>query len=258
MKLTIIGCGAMGSALAKNLSKNNLTLVDRDFEATNAFAKQIGAIAAKDLAQGVQNSEAVLIAVKPYHLQDLAKQLAPALKPGTIIISVLAGVRVSDLKKHFQNHPIISIMPNIAVAYGKGIIGIVESPDLTEELRKVVQNLFADAGLLIFLPESKIDALAALGGSAPAFAFHLMESMTDGGVLLGFPARQSLDITIKVFEGAIALLKESKELPQALKWQVTSPGGTTIEGIKVLEQERVHYALMQALQATYLKAQKLI
>jgi len=257
MRLTIIGCGAMGSALAKNLAKNTLVLVDRDFKSTSAFAKEIGATATKDLSQAVAKADAVLIAVKPYHLEELARQLSPLLKSGTIVISVLAGVRLADLKRHFPKQPLLSIMPNIAVAYGKGVIGIVESPDLTPELRKVAKNLFADSGLLIFLPEAKIDALAALGGSAPAFALHLMESMTDGGVLLGFPARQALDITIEVFEGAIALLKESKELPQALKWQVTSPGGTTIEGIKVLEQERVHYALMQALLATHQKAQKL-
>ena len=129
---------------------------------------------------------------------------------------------------------------------------------MTEDLKRLLQGFFKDAGLTLFLPESKIDALAALAGSAPAFAFHLIESMTEGGILLGFPAKDALEITIKVFEGAVALLKESKELPQALKWKVASPGGTTIEGLKVLEQERVHYALMQALQATHQKAKTLM
>jgi pyrroline-5-carboxylate reductase len=209
------------------------------------------------LKEAVQHAEAVVIAVKPYHLQELAKHLSPLLKEGTIVISVLAGVRAADLKKHFPKQRIVCIMPNIAVAYGKGIIGIAQSSDMTEELSLVIQDLFADAGMLLFLPENKIDALAAIAGSGPAFAFHLIESMTEGGIFLGFSAKESLELTIKVFEGAIQLLKESKELPQALKWKVASPGGTTIEGLKVLEQERVHYALMQALQATYLKAQKL-
>ena len=258
MKLSIIGCGAMGSALAKSLSKQSLVLFDRDYEHTSQLAKTIGATAAKEMAQAVEGVDMVLIAVKPYHLQALAKQLEPLLNPKVIRLSVLAGVRISDLKAAFPKQKVVSLMPNIAVEYGKGIIGIVESPDLGEDLKSLIQGLFKDAGLTILLPESKIDALAALAGSAPAFAFHLIESMTEGGILLGFPAKEALEITIKVFEGAVALLKESKELPQALKWKVASPGGTTIEGLKVLEQERVHYALMQALQATTQKAKNLM
>lgn len=258
MKMTIIGCGSMGSALAKVLAKKQkLVLLDRDYVNTAVFAKEIGASAAKDLSQAVQKVDAVLIAVKPNNFEELARQLGPLLDEGVLVLSVVAGVRHADLKRFFPKQESLSIMPNIAVAHGKGIVGVVESPDLTPELKERAQDLFSDAGIVLFLPEKKIDALAALASSSLAFVFHLIESMTDGGVFLGFPSRQALDLTIGAFEGALAILKEGKELPQALKWKVASPGGTTIEGLKVLEKERVHYALMEALHATYLKAQKL-
>ena len=111
----------MGSALAKSLSKQSLILFDRDYEHTSALAKTLGATAAKEMAQATQGVDMVLIAVKPYHLHEVAKQLEPLLNPKIVLLlSVLAGVRLSDLKAVFPKQKIISLMPNIAVEYGKG------------------------------------------------------------------------------------------------------------------------------------------
>ncbi|MBS3904964.1 MAG: pyrroline-5-carboxylate reductase [Simkania sp.] len=259
MRITTIGCGTMGGALSRRLSsKNLLTLFDRDPLKASSLATEIGAGAAPSLTKAIEGAEIVLLAIKPKDLEALAKEMLPHLAKETLVISILAGISVNTLERFFPKQPVLRIMPNLAVTCEKGIIGVVEPSDMSERFHEKIKELFGCMGLLIFLPENKIDALTAIAASAPAFVFHCVEAMTEGGIFLGFPAELSLEIILQVFEGAIALLRETKEHPAALKWKVASPGGTTIEGLKVLEEQKVHYALIQALQATYLKATSIL
>ncbi len=245
----------MGSAMARRfVDKHDVTLFDRNHKKAVDLAAEIGAKSAKDIAHAVEGYDVVLLAIKPKDLDAFAKEAAPLMKSDTLLVSVLSGVKMETLSHLFPKKKILSTMPNLAVTYEKGVIGIVETHDMTPEYRQKIEEIFQGMGLLVFVPENKINALSALTGSAPAFVFHMIEAMTEGGIYLGFPADQALSLVLQVFEGAVAILKETKTHPAEMKWKVASPGGTTIEGLKVLEQEGVHHALMQAMQVTAAKA----
>ncbi len=259
MQYTIIGCGQMGKALCSKFAKRaQVVLYDRHLEKSQKVAAEHGARAVSLLEEAVSQADIVLLAVKPKNLAEVAEQLQFLLKKETLFVSVLAGVSIKTLQEYFPGQQMIRTMPNLAVSCGKGIVGLVETPELSSSIRQKVESLFADVGMLIWVPESKIDPFMALCASAPAYVFYLVEAMIEGGIFLGFPADQAREIVLQVFDGALELLKQTGEHPAAMKWQVASPGGTTIEGLKVLEQERVHYAMMEALQAAARKASHLI
>ena len=255
MKLSLIGCGAMGSAMAKRfVLKHELTVYDRNSKKAADLAHEIGAKAAQNLEAAAKGAQVIILAIKPKDVDSFAKEMHSFTSSDTIIVSVLSGVKIEALSRLFPKSKILRTMPNIAVTYEKGVVGIAEPHDMPVDLKRKAEEIFQGMGLLVFIPENKIDELSALTGSAPAFVFHMIEAMTEGGIYLGFPADQALALVLQVFEGAVAILKETKAHPAAVKWQVASPGGTTIEGLKVLEQEKVHYALMHALQVTAAKA----
>lgn len=245
-KIAIIGCGNMGSALAQGLSAHSLVLFDRHPERM----RQSGA---KGIDEAVRGAEIVILAIKPKDLMTTAQAIAPHVCEETILISVLAGVTLQELRAQFSKPIVVRAMPNLAIRKGKGITGLVEDPHLSEEVRHKLNALFQPMGMVLWVPENKIDALMALTSCAPAFVAHIVEAFVDGGIHMGFPADQALPLVLSAFEGALELLRESPH-PASLRWQVASPGGMTIEGLRVLEEHRVHFAIMKALEASMQKA----
>ena len=197
-----------------------MILFDRDLSKATSLASEIGAQAASDLSETLRGVDAVLLAIKPKDLESLSREMQPYLSKQILVISILAGIKVEALKSLFPKQTILRTMPNLAVTCEKGVIGIVETSDMDPKLHQQIEDLFEGMGLVIFLPETKVDALTALTASAPAFIFHLVEAMTEGGIFLGFPAELSLDLVLQVFEGALALLRQTNEHPAVLKWKV--------------------------------------
>ncbi len=256
MKIAIIGCGSMGSALARHLSKHaSLILCDRGKEKGQALAKEIGAHFIESPGDAIKDAEWVILAIKPKDLKLLAPQLT--LTKDQTLFSVLSGATIATLKKLFVKPSVIRMMPNTAVSIGKGIIGFAEEEGLEESKKQKIEKQFSSLGLLHWIPENKMDAFAALAASSPAFGFVIMEAMMDAGVSLGFSAKESRDIVLSVFEGCVALLKDSSKHPAELKLQITSPGGTTIEGIYALEAGGIRKSMFDAMTATYLKGVKM-
>ncbi len=259
MKIAIIGCGNMGSALARHLSLakgTSLILCDRGKEKGPALAKEIGSQFVESPADAIKQADCVILAIKPKDLAHLAPQLD--LTKEQTLFSVLSGATLSTLKKLFVKPSIIRMMPNTAVSIGKGIIGFAGGEGLDESKKQEIEKMFSSLGLLHWIPENKMDAFAALAASSPAFGFVIMEAMMDAGVSLGFSASQSREIVISMFEGCVALLKASpNKHPAELKLQITSPGGTTIEGIYALEAGGIRKSMFDAMNATYQKGIKM-
>ncbi len=255
MKIAIIGCGNMGSALARHLSLAkgvSLILCDRGKEKGPALAKELGAQLVESPGEAIKQADWVILAIKPKDLAHLAPQLA--FTKEQTLFSVLSGATIATLKNLFAKPSIIRMMPNTAVSIGKGIIGFAEGEGIEEQNKQEIEKMFSSLGLLYWIPESKMDAFAALAASSPAFGFVIMEAMMDSGVSLGFSASQSREIVISVFEGCVALLKASPHKhPAELKLQITSPGGTTIEGIAALEAGGIRKSMFDAMVATHQK-----
>ena len=255
MKIAVIGCGAMGSAFAKHFAqKHTLLLCDRDEEKGKALATELGGTYLEEPLQAAKQADVVLLAVKPKDLPMIAEEIAPALKKGKILISILAGTPVAALKRHFPSAAIVRTMPNLGLMCGAGVMGLADTEDLTPETKQSVNALIEGMGLNLWMQENKIEAITALSGSGIGFVLVLIEAMIDGGVHLGFTSSEAREIVLKTMEGAIALMRETGKHPAELKLQISSPGGTTIAGLKAMEEAGVRAGIMKAMVACYEKA----
>lgn len=255
MKIGILGCGNMGGALAERLAPaNELFVFGRNHAQMSLVAHQCGATACASAAELVRHADMVIVAVKPKDLQDVADATREFFTPSKLLVSALAGVSVAALKAAFSAPQVVRIMPNMAVRYGKGVVGIAEDAALPAAARQAVDVAFAPLGTLCWLPENMIDALTSLTGSGPAFALVLIEAMIEAGINLGFSAHQGKELVIQMLSGTVEMLKASGQHPAELKWQVTSPAGTTIAGLRKLEEHAVRYGVQEAFTAAFLKA----
>jgi len=252
MRIAIIGCGNMGTALAQRLSKGNeLFLHGRDPVWTEGLEKDGFGRSCRQIRDAIHQAEMVILAVKPDHLEEVADQISSSMKAEQILVSVLAGVTLETLKSYFPTPQLVRMMPNLSVTQGEGVIGLVsESHQQQAELSK----LFKPLGKLYWLPEEKIDALTALTGSGPAFLFAIIESMVEAGVAMGFSAQVAQEMVIQMIKGSVTLLEETKKHPAELKWRIASPGGTTIAGLVELERSNLRSAVIEPFLAAYNRA----
>lgn len=254
MKVAIIGCGVIGSALAHHFAKkNSVLLCDRTPAKSQALAKEIKGEAVHKHTDAIQKADVVILAIKPKDLKKFAEEASSVFKPEQILISALGGTSLATLRKYFPVLKIVRCLPNIPMICGEGVIGFVENAELKEKINQMFHGL----GLLVWLTEEKLEGLSALAGSGPAFIYVIIEAMIDSGVFLGFQAHEAKELVLKTLEGSIKLLRETGVSPAELKLRVASPGGTTIAGLKALEESGLRGALMKTYQATYQKAQNM-
>jgi pyrroline-5-carboxylate reductase len=254
MKIAVIGCGVMGKAFARFLSKkHDVLLVSKNKEKIQPFAQEIGASVAS-AAEAMQTAEMIFLGFKPKDLSDVVDQLG-SVPEGKIIVSMLAGTTTALLQKVFPCTSIVRIMPNLALTVEKGVIGIIDAMDPL--LKKQVSEVLEGMGMLYFLPESKMDAFTALCGSSPAFIFVILEALIEGAVSLGFTFTDARDLLLQVIDGCVQMVKTTNQHPAELKMLITSPGGTTIAGLTAMERHAVRFGLIQTLVASYHRSQEM-
>lgn len=250
--ISIIGCGVMGSGLAKALSDHHqITLCDRSSEKAEALGKKINVKYSHDIADAVGEADIILLCVKPQDLKEVSKQLFGKIRDDQVLVSILSGVSLKVLKVHFGDVSILRIMPNIACFYGEGVMGFVDNKELNKNDKKELEEVFKPLGHIHWVEENQIDALTALAGSGPAFAFVIIESMVDAAVALGLSAAQGRKMAIQMFQGALKTLNETGKHPGELKWDVASPAGCTIAGLKNMEDHAIRSGLINTFLATY-------
>lgn len=258
MDIGIIGCGHMGEAIAKRLAlKNNLFLYDRNEEKTKALAKEGVGTSCDHLQQVVQGRDLILLAIKPQDLTALAKTMQDMVRENQILVSILAGTELKVLERLFPKSTCIRMMPNLPAIYGEGVIGVSSHQDLRRETKESLLLLFQEIGKVYWIPEAKMDALTALSGSGPAFFYAMIEAMVDAGVSMGFSAHESLSLVEKMLSGSLTLLRESKKHPGELKWSIASPQGTTIAGIRKLEQLALRGSIIDTFHAAFERSKEL-
>ena len=187
----------------------------------------------------------VLLAMKPYQLDLVAPTLAPILDPETLLVSILAGVELASLRARFATpRTIVRAMPNLPSRIGKGVVGLFSD---TEDgvARAEIAGLMAALGHAVWYDEERIfNLVTSLAGSGPAFVFRFIEALAAGGESFGFTAEQARDLAIRTVEGAAALAGAGNVPLDELARQVTSPGGTTEAGLKVLDADEALKALV--------------
>lgn len=254
MRIAIIGCGVMGAAFARHFAKcHQVFLSDKTYEKADSLAKDVGGKACEKASEAVVQAEIVLLAIKPKDLKSVSQEISSSLKKEHLVMSILAGTPLLLLRKYFSQSALLRITPNLALIYGEGVLGLVDDVHITENHKQLIENLLDDMGLLVWLDENKVDALNALAASGIGFFFFLMEAFIEGGVAIGLSAQESREYTLKTMEGAAAMLRHTGNHPAELKLQIASPAGTTIAGIKKMEEYGVRAGIINALVAAHEK-----
>lgn len=259
MKYGFIGCGNMGSAIAKSLCNvtNDMILSDRSGKVVT-LAQQLGCKVGT-IQLVAKESERIFLAVKPQMLPSVLDELASILREKKpIIISMAAGIEIRKIEQLIgEKLPIIRIMPNTPVLVGCGTILYCCNDAVTEEvLTDFIQDM-CPCGFLSNIPEHLIDAASAVSGCGPAYAYMFIEALSDAAVACGLPRDTALMYASHMLFGAAKMVIETGEHPGVLKDAVCSPGGSTIAGVKVLEEEGMRGAVIDCIIAAYHRTQEL-
>ena len=258
MKYGFIGCGNMGGAIAKALSKatKEIMVSDRSGKA-KAFAEELG-IVYSDAETVAARCDRIFIAVKPHMVQEVLSPLQKVLgKRKPLLITMAAGMEIAKLEQLAAAElPVIRIMPNTPAMVGAGMIQYCSS-NVTAEEEAEFLKLMAPAGRLDAVPESLIDAASCVSGCGPAWVYQFIEALADGGVACGLPRAKAQEYAAQMVLGSAKMVLESGQHPGALKDAVCSPGGSTIQGVRVLEEKGLRGAVIDAVLAAYDKTKEM-
>ena len=263
MKIGFIGLGNMGASLAKAVLQaktgDDLLLANRSQAKVDAFIADFGGQASSN-EEIFAEADVIFLGVKPAQFSDLLSQYQTILekRESLLLISMAAGLTLEKLASLIPNqHRIIRMMPNTPASIGQGVISYALSSNCRAEDSELFCQLLANAGLLIELGESLIDAATGLAGCGPAFVYLFIEALADAGVQTGLPREIALKMAAQTVVGAGQLVLETQEHPGVLKDQVCSPGGSTIAGVASLEAHAFRGTVMDAVHQAYKRTQEL-
>ena len=252
-----IGCGNMGGALARAVCRvtdpKNVYLANRSKDKADALAKELGASVSTN-EEIAKACDCIFLGVKPQMMAEMLSSIRSVLdKRSTppVLVTMAAALSIEDIRAMAGTGHIIRIMPNTPVSVGEGVILYACEDTVADDEKRDFLHVLQDAGLLVDMPEKLIDAGSALSGCGPAFAQMFIGALADGAVACGVPRADATKLAAQMLLGSAKLTLVSGKDPGALKEAVCSPGGTTIEGVRVLEERAFCGAAMDAVIAAY-------
>ncbi|SMG17440.1 pyrroline-5-carboxylate reductase [Agreia pratensis] len=268
--IAILGAGSMGRAILSGLLAPTVD-VSGGIRVTNRSAVRAAEFAEVDAVtawatdddpeanrRAVAGASIVLVAVKPPMVPALLDEIADALEPGAIVVSVAAGVTVATFEQRLPEAvAVLRSMPNTPAIVGSAVTGLSAGTRSTAEQLALVTRVFETVGEVVVVPEDKLDALSTISGSGPAYVFFLIEQLTAVAVEKGFTAEEAAVLVNGTFLGASQLLAASTSTPSELRRQVTSPNGTTERAIAVLQDGGVDELFARATDAALARAREL-
>jgi pyrroline-5-carboxylate reductase len=264
MKIGFIGGGKMAGALMNSVLADRLAspeqvavgepLPDRRHELTDAYHVQVTA----DNRKAVDGADIVVLAVKPNQFSQVAVNLKGHLQPEQTAVSIMAGITLKRLRDELEHEAVVRVVPNTPAQVGEGMSAWIAAPEVSANARDIVRQILQAAGSEIYFEEERfIDMATAVSGSGPGFVFMLMEAFIDGAVHLGLTRETASELVTQTFLGSAHLARETGRSVAELRAMVTTPGGTTVEGLLVLEEAGLRAAITEALIATYEKSKAL-
>lgn len=254
----------MASALAKGFIQAGLTvpgsmIASDPYEAARtAISKECGIKATGSNSEVVQSAQIVLLAVKPDQVNDVLTEIRPHFSDKHLLVSIAAGVPLARLEAALPaGARVVRVMPNTPALVGASASAYAPGKAATQDDALLAQKLFSSVGVAYAVKEPLLDAVTGLSGSGPAYAFLIIEGLSDGGVAAGLPRDIATKLAAQTLLGSAQLLLQTGQHPGALKDMVTSPGGTTIEGLHELEKAGVRGALINAVRAATEKSRRL-
>jgi pyrroline-5-carboxylate reductase len=262
-KIAFFGAGRMATALARGLldaglcEASQVLASDVDPAQRAAFEKETGIRAVARNAEAAEWCDVAVLAVKPNHAHEV---LAEIRKPfgGRLLLSIAAGISLPSLDAELEESArTVRAMPNTPALVRCAASAYSAGRNATEADLVLVESILGSVGIALRLPEKMLDAVTGLSGSGPAYLFLSIEALSDGGVEMGLPRGVALRLAAQTVLGAAQMVLTTGKHPGELKDMVTSPGGTTIEGLRALEQSGVRAAFMSAVRAATEKSRKL-
>jgi pyrroline-5-carboxylate reductase len=263
-KIGMIGGGQMGEALIRGMIESGLT-TGKNITVVEPMTKRREYLETTYQINGVEtavelaaNSSVIILALKPQIMQPVLRQYSVHLTPEHLLISIAAGITLAQLAQGAgDNMRIIRVMPNTPALVLAGASALSGNQNIKQQDMETAQQIFAAVGTCVEVPENLLDAVTGLSGSGPGYVFTFLEAMIDGGVLTGIPRPVAEQLALQTLYGSAKLALESNEPAAVLKGKVTSPGGTTITGLQVLEEAGLRGTVMKAVQAATERSKEL-
>jgi pyrroline-5-carboxylate reductase len=259
-----IGGGNMGEALIKGLIEASLLaparlhVFDVSAQRMEHLKKSFNINLRTDIGDLSRACQVIVLAVKPQIMATVLDELSPHLSRHPLVISIAAGVSINTLLKGLpQGIAVVRVMPNTPALVLEGASALARGAHVTDEQMQLALTLFRAVGIAMEVEEKWMDSVTGLSGSGPAYVLLLLEGLIDAGVSMGLPRPTARELVLQTVAGTVKMVRETGKHPAELKDLITSPGGTTIRGLQVLEERSVRGALMRAVEAATLRSQEL-
>lgn len=262
MKYAFLGGGKMAQALAKGMLRAkvcgsaDLVVSDRLKAGADNFATATSGRVMASNAAAAEAADVVLLCVKPGDAASALQEAGAALKD-KLLISIVSGLTTTRLREWASGARVIRVMPNTAAMVGMSATAVAVDTDTPTGDVKVAETIFGAIGQVHTVPENLLDAVTGLSGSGPAYVFLMIEALADGGVAAGLPRTLAQDLAVQTVRGAAETVAVTGEHPALLREMVTSPGGTTIAALGVLEKAAVRSAFVDAVKVAAARSREL-
>lgn len=256
--IAIIGPGAMAEAIIGGLLRKSITTPERILasgpraERTSELQNRYGIRPFRDNCEAASQADVIILAIKPQRLSKVLPELAGAIQPGALVLSIIAGATIQSLSEALNHPAVVRSMPNTPAQIGEGVTVWAASSAVSVEQREIARQILDALGQEVFVEdESYLDMATALSGTGPAYVFLFMEGLIDAGVHMGLPRRIAEQLVQQTILGSVSYYQKNKIHPAQLRNQVTSPGGTTAAALCYLEKAGFRTALSRAIWAAY-------
>lgn len=253
--VAVLGGGVMGETLLSALlgggwAPEQVEVTERAAVRANELAGRYGVRTGASNAEAAARADVVLVAVKPNVVGSVLAEIRDRLRTGALVVSVAAGLPISFYESRLvAGTPVVRVMPNTPAVIGKGASAIAGGSSASPGHLVLVERMLDSTGLVVRVEEKDLDAVTAISGSGPAYAFYLIDAMAEAGVLLGLSRDLATRLAVATVEGSAALAAETGDHPVVLRERVSSPGGTTVAAVRELDAHGVRAGVVAAAQA---------
>jgi pyrroline-5-carboxylate reductase len=255
-RVAFLGGGKMGEAVVSGLIRSGgrapdeIIVTARREERARELADRYGVATTLSNPEAVRSADTLVLMVKPQDMETLLEQIAESVDADQLVVSFAAGIRTSFVEKHLSAEvPVVRVMSNVAVLVDEAMSVVAPGAAADDKHLSVAEELLGYVGRVLRLPETHLDAITATSGSGPAYFFLLAEAMIEACILLGLSRDVATELIIQTMLGSAKMLRDTGKHPVELREMVTSPGGTTIAAIRILEETGVRAAFLNAIDA---------
>ncbi|PAE22091.1 pyrroline-5-carboxylate reductase [Bacillus sp. 7504-2] len=264
-KIAMIGAGSMAEALISGMIEKQFIKGEQiwvtnrsDREKLNRLHKLYGVNPTYNFEEMLQDANVILLAMKPKDVALAVKQIKPYLNHETLLVSMLAGVSIKSIEMLTElSVSIVRAMPNTSAAIGQSATALAANSIATEEQINLIKTMFDTVGLTVYVEEKQLDAVTGLSGSGPAYIYYLIEAMEKSAVEIGLNGELAQKLIVQTLIGAAGMVSRTTKPPNQLRREVTSPGGTTEAGLKILKEHQVQEAFIQCIKEATSQSKRL-